>query len=39
MPDPVAFLGYWENEVATAEKVVDGWLQDLSHIILPRGPN
>lgn len=27
VPDPVAFLGYWQNPAATAEKVVDGWLR------------
>ena len=27
VPDPVAFLGYWENRAATAEKVGDGWLR------------
>src|SRR5207248_5007297 len=26
VPDPVAFVGYWQNAVATEEKVVDGWL-------------
>jgi acetyl-CoA synthetase len=27
MPDPVAFLGYWNRPDATAAKVVDGWLR------------
>jgi acetyl-CoA synthetase len=27
VPDPVAFLGYWQNEEATAEKVRDGWIR------------
>ena len=26
MPDPVAFLGYWNRPEATEAKVVDGWL-------------
>jgi acetyl-CoA synthetase len=26
-PDPVMFLGYWQNEAATAEKIRDGWLR------------
>jgi len=26
MPDPVAFLGYWNRPDATEAKVVDGWL-------------
>lgn len=26
MPDPVGFLGYWNNADATARKVVNGWL-------------
>ena len=26
MPDPVAFLGYWNRPEATAAKIVDGWL-------------
>lgn len=25
-PDPVMFLGYWEDEQATAEKFIDDWL-------------
>ncbi|CAN0655245.1 AMP-binding protein [Nitratireductor aquimarinus] len=25
-PDPVMFLGYWENEAATAEKFVGDWM-------------
>ena len=25
--DPVVMLGYWENPVATAEKIHDGWLR------------
>lgn len=27
MPDPVAFLRYWNKPDATAKKVVDGWLR------------
>jgi acetyl-CoA synthetase len=27
MPDPVAFLGYWNRQDATDAKVVDGWLR------------
>jgi acetyl-CoA synthetase len=27
LPDPVAFLGYWNAPEATAAKVVDGWLR------------
>ena len=27
VPDPVAFLGYWNAPEATAAKVVDGWLR------------
>jgi len=27
MPDPVAFLGYWNRPDATKAKVVDGWLR------------
>jgi acetyl-CoA synthetase len=26
LPDPVAFLGYWDGPEATAEKTRDGWL-------------
>jgi acetyl-CoA synthetase len=26
VPDPVAFIGYWQNEAATADKVRDGWV-------------
>lgn len=25
--DPVVFLGYWRNDAATAEKIVDGWVR------------
>jgi acetyl-CoA synthetase len=33
LPDPVAFLGYWRNEGATAAKVAGGYLRtgDLAH--------
>jgi acetyl-CoA synthetase len=27
VPDPVAFLGYWQNRAATADKVRDGWIR------------
>jgi acetyl-CoA synthetase len=27
VPDPVAFLGYWNAPEATSAKVVDGWLR------------
>jgi acetyl-CoA synthetase len=27
LPDPVAFLGYWQNPAATAEKIDGGWLR------------
>lgn len=27
LPDPVAFLGYWNNVEATQEKIKDGWLR------------
>lgn len=27
LPDPVAFLGYWNHAQATEEKVKDGWLR------------
>jgi acetyl-CoA synthetase len=33
LPDPVAFLGYWRNEAATAAKTAGGYLRtgDLAH--------
>ena len=32
--DPVVFLGYWQDDEATAEKVRDGWLHtgDLAEV-------
>lgn len=26
-PDPVMFLGYWNNEKATADRFIDGWMK------------